>query len=812
MRSPYARWSRVLLASMLVVAGAACAPAPVELEWRIEATDPALLARASVVDARILRGGCDGPEVYGVVLRPSDGMGPVPPVLEPGRWSFAAEAHDASCVRFARSCETITLPGTTRVVNTLVAMGDSQVCTGVRCNDGSCRTADEDGDGVGVCVDGETPGSCDCDDDDATVRPGAADPCMDGVDQDCDDADDECDVDCDGFPAGRAGVVDGRDCDDSSVSVHPNGSPRDVWARADGDRIARGCEVMPTPSPATDTCRPGPSGEPMGDGIDQDCNGFFDDGSGCTDPRDRDRDGALACLASTVDCDTNDCDPGVAPSRAEICGNDVDEDGDGTAAPCDPADADHDGQRAMVMGGTDCDDSDPHTYAGAADDCRTPEAESCGAPVACTDQGGDADGDGFVARPLAGAGDCDDHDPEIRPFAPEDPCDGRDNDCDGVVDEVLRTYVPSPGVPDGCVRAGGGAVPVDFDATARSSEHCGGCGVATSASQDCCAGALTQVDTSGSCGDCGHDCGAHTRCDMTGSNEDGNLYGCACAPDGMGNWDDCDGTLATGGGNGCETDLDTDASSCGRCGHACREHQRCMGGTCVCDGAFLDCDGMESNGCEVDGSSDATHCGRCDQPCMLANATSACEMSSCVVTACTMDFADCDGVDSSGCETHLDAIPSCGRCGDDCATVQHATASCSAMLRCDYTSCDSSFGDCDTNRANGCETSLTTVTACGSCGANCNTLVANAMGRACTMGHCDYMTCASGFGDCDGNRTNGCERALNTTSACGACGNACGPGESCNASGDCACGATSAPTGSACGPSATCSGGMCVAA
>ena len=34
---------------MLVVAGAACAPAPVELEWRIEATDPALRAESLLV-------------------------------------------------------------------------------------------------------------------------------------------------------------------------------------------------------------------------------------------------------------------------------------------------------------------------------------------------------------------------------------------------------------------------------------------------------------------------------------------------------------------------------------------------------------------------------------------------------------------------------------------------------------------------------------------------------------------------------------------------------------------------------------------
>jgi hypothetical protein len=421
----------------LALLGVACSPQPTSLAWRIELEDASQLSRAAVVDARILRGGCGGPEIYGATLRPGAAMALVPPTLEPGVWGFAASAQDASCVRFAEVCDEITLPGVTAVVSTLARITDAPACSGARCDDGSCRTEDRDGDGIGVCLAGEPLGGCDCDDADRDVRPGSADACGDRVDQDCDGFDDECDADCDGFPEGRVGAADGRDCDDDAAGVHPSGSPSDLWGLADGDRLARGCEVMPTPMPVSDACVPDGMGMPEGDGVDQDCNGFVDDGAGCTDPNDRDRDGAAACAeGETTGCDTNDCDPGIAPSRDEICGNTIDEDADGMAQVCDAADADADGQRAMAAGGTDCDDADPRTFLGAPDDCRTPEAESCEVPIGCAEQGGDADGDGYVARATSGRGDCDDTDPTVRPFASEDPCDGDDDDCDGIVDEV----------------------------------------------------------------------------------------------------------------------------------------------------------------------------------------------------------------------------------------------------------------------------------------------------------------------------------------------------------------------------------------
>jgi hypothetical protein len=749
---------------------AGCQASPAALEWRIELDPPSLVTRAAVVDARILGGGCDGVEVFGRELRPGAAMYPEPPPLGAGVWGFAAAAHDATCVRFAYDCVEVTLPGPGVVVDHLVPIGETQVCTPPRCRLGGCRLEDFDGDGLEGCFEGQDPASCDCDDANRDVHPGADDPCDDGRDQDCDGDDDLCDADCDGYPAEEPGSTHSADCNDAVVGVHPNTDVTELWALADGDRRARGCESSPTPDAASDTCAPGPGGDPVGDGIDQDCNLLPDDGAGCADPDDRDQDGASVCrTGETTDCDPDDCNPGVFPGREEVCGNALDEDADGMAQPCDPGDTDGDGHLPLAMGGDDCDDGDPLTYAGAPENCLTAASESCTENIGCTEFGGDADGDGYLAGLPAGArGDCEDRPAftvggvvlagaDIHPFAGADPCDGIDQDCDGVVDEMLPILMPMPGeAPDGCVRVGGGASAVDFEATGAYSEYCGGCGVVTAPNEDCCAGAPTPVDAPGQCGECGYDCGPSTECWMEGVDAGGNVYACRCAFSETADWADCDGSLlGASGGNGCEADLRTNAAHCGACGRACAPGQRCVGGACECMPPFLDCDEDPANGCEVNASNDGGNCGRCGTRCGAAHGSTTCRDGSCRISGCAGGWGNCNDSYGDGCETPLDELGDCGACGERCEGVLNATASCNA-------------------------------------------------------GRCDYATCAAGFGDCDGNRANGCEASLATTAHCGSCADGCGEGEVCNASGNCACGTLSRPSGPACAPDTICEVGPLV--
>ena len=91
--------------------------------------------------------------------------------------------------------------------------------------------------------------------------------------------------------------------------------------------------------------------------------------------------------------------------------------------PCEPLDDDGDG--VSTCDG-DCDDADPGVYPGAPELCDGLDNDCDGIANDLLD----ADSDGFSICD----GDCDDTEPGTYPGAPE-PCDGLDNDCDDLVDE-----------------------------------------------------------------------------------------------------------------------------------------------------------------------------------------------------------------------------------------------------------------------------------------------------------------------------------------------------------------------------------------
>ncbi len=95
------------------------------------------------------------------------------------------------------------------------------------------------------------------------------------------------------------------------------------------------------------------------------------------------------------------------------------------------------------------------------------------------------------------------------------------------------------------------------------------------------------------------------------------------------NWESCDGNPATG----CETDLATDASNCGSCGHGCslpHANMGCQNSSCQflsCVGNYRDCDNdVQTNGCETDTTDDDQNCGGCNVVCAAS--------FNCSATAC----------------------------------------------------------------------------------------------------------------------------------------------------------------------------------
>ncbi len=339
--------------------------------------------------------------------------------------------------------------------------GDAEVFPGAeeRCNgvDDDCdgeldedvgTTWYPDGDGDGYAGEGgallacEAPGGYlataeDCDDDDASIHPGAGERCN-GVDDDCDGEIDEdppglwyADSDGDGFgdadssisscDPGSGWVADDTDCDDGDAEVYPGAEER--------------CNE-----------------------VDDDCDAEIDEGLDLTWYADGDGDGfgdagltTEACAADVGwvdnDLDCDDSNAGIHPAAAEACdGIDNDCDGltdDADMGVVDPStwyfDGDADGYGLdletltlceqpsgyAALGG-DCDDGDPAFNPGAAEaDCADPNDYNCDGSTGYVDD----DGDGFAA-----CEECDDLDAAIFPGADER-CDGADNDCDGTVDE-----------------------------------------------------------------------------------------------------------------------------------------------------------------------------------------------------------------------------------------------------------------------------------------------------------------------------------------------------------------------------------------
>ncbi len=347
-----------------------------------------------------------------------------------------------------------------------------------------CKTffKDGDGDGYGLAADARclcAPGPLyhaseagDCDDTKASVKPGGVESCN-GSDDDCNGMTDE---------AGAAGcVVWYKDADDDGY-----GSP--------GTHECLCSARPPYTSPVGSDCDDGnaqvaPGGTESCNGVDDDCDGATDGegAAGCVwYHEDNDGDGygdvARRCLCAPFepfvalesgDCD--DADVSAFPGAPEVCDG-GDNDCDGATDPQDVwgcvlyyKDADRDGygvatdfrclcSKSAPYDATqpgDCDDAIAVVNPGAMESCNAVDEDCDGV----TDEEGasdcsvyhrDWDGDGYgteMTRCLCApgqkytatlGGDCNDVSADVYPEA-EEKCNGRDDDCDQVVDEEGST-------------------------------------------------------------------------------------------------------------------------------------------------------------------------------------------------------------------------------------------------------------------------------------------------------------------------------------------------------------------------------------
>lgn len=249
--------------------------------------------------------------------------------------------------------------------------------------------------------------------------------------------------------------------------------------------------------------------------------------------------------------------------------------------------------------------------------------------------------------------------------------------------------------------------------------------------------------------------------------------------------------------DGCETNINTDIDFCGSCETPCSEANgtaTCASGNCsiACDDGFENCDtDARSNGCEVNTNTNATYCGGCDaeDECDDATPTQSafCSMGTCGYTDCAAGTGDCNG--DGTCNDALTTVADCGSCGNDC-TVSNGNPACQDMgggnYACGVLSCSSGGGqvwnDCDDLYVNGCEVNTqSNKFRCGGClpgdanggsGQDCTSIESDLSKRVtateCSAGGCRIVSCATGYADCNGVFSDGCE--INTTNNKGHCG------------------------------------------
>ena len=503
-------------------------------------------------------------------------------------------------------------------------------CGGDDCDDGDSAISPDGvevvGDGIDQDCDGEdlvdADGdgaiyTVDCDDDDASIYPGATETC-DDVDEDCDGTIDEDaidaftwyqDADKDGYGGTtsvtqcdppRGYVPYGEDCDDSDSSISPDADERcnDVDDDCDGDVdedatdaatwyadsdedgygdplvTTTACEEPDGYASDADDCWDGDADTHPGatedkDGVDDDCDGTVDDG---TSADDADGDGFSG---DGGDCD--DSDAAVSPAGREACDG-VDEDCDG-----------------VVDDGTACVDDDGDGLSEDDGDCNdawatlspdAPEIDGNGIDDDCNgivdDAAVDTDGDGFGP-----ALDCAPTDASAFPGAPEAP-DGVDDDCDGEIDEGTARADDDG---DGLSEQDGDCDDADADRYPRAPETANGV-------DDDCDGEIDEgTDAADDDGDGFSEAGGD--CD---DGDDTVGPHAAEVPNGVD--DDCDGVIDSGG-----VDADQDGVAVGE---DCDDADGWVrpGAPEACDGVDNDCDGVVDDGCaDAEATPPAKACG-----------------------------------------------------------------------------------------------------------------------------------------------------------------------------------------------------------
>ncbi len=585
--------------------------------------------------------------------------------------------------------------------------------------------------------------------------------------------------------------------------------------------IASGCQCSHPPPPKE-------TGRPEGDPCDKDsqcltglCESVLNGPSKCIRPC------SVGCHELEV-CEPLNLRYGCVPEKAGLC-KECEKD----------ADCPYPGDHCLVLGaeklcGRDCGfdakscpssyrcgDATTVTGEGVSTQCQ-PTSGTCACTTASTGQSVPCEAKNTVGtclgvktcNPPSGYGACTAQTPAAEV------CNGKDDDCDGQIDEDLGDLHCGVGECARAAAACANGTPQVCTPGAPSVERCDG------KDNDCDGVVDNGIDLKtdvGNCGSCGFACvvtNAVPRCELGVcgilhclpgfTDRDGvAANGCeyTCTPtdggfevcDGIDN--DCNGIIDDG------FNLTSDPTNCGQCGLTCNvangtvSTYACVARVCginQCVAGRGDCNQVYPDGCETNLLSDLSNCGGCGKACAPAHATPACTAGVCSIAACAPGFKDCNAMLVDGCEINTNAdVDNCGACGHVCSAA-NATSNCTGGT-CGFT-CLANWWNADNNAANGCEYACvktnngveacdnidndcdglidedfnvsSDVNNCGLCGNHCSAPFASSL--ACSSGACSLVSCQALRGDCNGAYVDGCETNLATDPThCGACNLAC---------------------------------------
>lgn len=594
------------------------------------------------------------------------------------------------------------------------------------------------------------PAGYDCRDDDAKIHPGAREVCGDGVDQDCSGADQAASA-CD--QDGDRLSKDQGDCDDRDPAIFPGSRER---------------------------C----------DGKDNDCNGTVDDGFGV----------AKECSVGFGACAVAGTTVCSASFSGVVCSGTP---GGPTAEVCDGSDNDCDGLVDNVAGASVA--SDPASCGGCGVVCPA-SANS----VAMCVQGGCVSGcaAGFVDVDRMAATGCE---CQVSNAGVEI-CDGKDNDCNGSVDEAITLpYYSGPIGTSGVGLCGPGVQAcVNGKLTSVRPDRIPGVELCDKLDNDCNGKVDETFDFMRdvrNCGACGNVCPVGAFCEtgrcmmmMPKPGVDGGVVVDGDA--GVPQRDGSAGPVPNPGPmlNVCEgpagsycTDLRYDRSNCGSCGLACGSAENCVDGRCqlfdACPPNARPCpDPTTGKTVCSDPTSDPANCGGCGIRCAPMMV---CDHGACIMGGGT---TTCPATAPNVCKT-ADGKMYCSDFGSDAANCGGCGLTCPVGTACQLGKCSGGGGTandggvmaCPSHMPNACRRPDGTVYCsdinsdvynCGKCGAPCP------QGAACTGGICQggtTQTCPTTAPamckDAAGNSV--CVNPSSDPSNCGACGRTCPAGVAC---------------------------------